>query len=444
MALLSAQLPWPQRPRRRSRLHPRGTAVLYARAARARRVCVCRADGMRSARTDAGELPRVHDFSTYDCRDVASQRLAMLWYEQGPRRSAWSSYLQVITLLHSLSLHAARPLLFATTFAPGQRLRDMRLPAIVRYCNHLATAHFYCEILNLPPFAPSALTEAAQHPLLSRLNLFRLTQCSRVVSIDSDMLVVRPLAPLFSMPLDPHKAPFAALCCADVQNVRWRPNSTKIVNGGLLVIAPSKQGYEALQAPHHEAMLQQSAWPGRFAHWLQRFMYDQPWLAMAFGDNVTSLPKAFNLVEAGCRLEDESANATLRELSDATVLHFKGSAKPLAEYEPHAPVDSNEGMQCIVSMVSVNSSDDASSALSSPECERWLDVRAAQMFGRKHSKQADATVSLTCLRRFLVPWLVELHSAIQCDGCRQTSVVREVCMEVTPRSPAGTRAPCRL
>ena len=131
---------------------------------------------MRPGGADGQGLPRVHDFSTYDCGDGAGQRFAMLWYEGSPRRSAWASYIQAVPLIHSLSMHAARPLLFATRFAPGQRLGDMRLPGLIRYCNHLSTASFYCEVLNLPPFEPAAATEATQHALLSRLTLFGLTQ----------------------------------------------------------------------------------------------------------------------------------------------------------------------------------------------------------------------------------------------------------------------------
>ena len=106
----------------------------------------------------------------------------MLYYEQNSRGSAWSQHLQILSLVHSLSLHAQRPLLFATRFEEGQQLRDMRLPSLFRYCAHVATPSFYCEILDLPHFA---LTDAANDPLMARLNLFRLTQCRRVVSIDA-------------------------------------------------------------------------------------------------------------------------------------------------------------------------------------------------------------------------------------------------------------------
>ena len=271
----------------------------------------------------------VHDLASYDCRKGNRERFAMLWYEHGKSSaSPWAAYVHALPLLHSLSRFATRPLLLATAFAPGQQLSEMRLNSLVTYCHHLSTPTFYCDVLRLPHFAPAAGTEAPAHPLLDRLNLFGLTQCSRVVSVDGDMLAVRPLAPIFSLPLAPH-TPYAALCCAEVPSVRWRPHSpTRIVNAGLMVIAPSAAAAAALDAPRREAQREKAGHPGTFFRWLERYAYDQPWLAMAASAefNVTSLPRIYNLIETGCRGEQPAADETQVLLHTAVMLHYKGSA----------------------------------------------------------------------------------------------------------------------
>ncbi|BGP47109.1 glycogenin glucosyltransferase [Rhodotorula kratochvilovae] len=144
---------------------------------------------------------------------------------------------------------------------------------------------------------------------LTKLHLFRLTQYEKVVFLDADTLVVRPLSHLFQLP---HR-----LSAAPDQG--W-PDA---FNSGVLVATPSLDTFDALM----DMMRSRGTWDGGDQGLLNDFFPD--WHRLSFTYNVT--PSAYYTY----------APAYKRHGQDVSVLHFIGADKPWnrgsrAAYDPDA------------------------------------------------------------------------------------------------------------
>ncbi|GAA6057135.1 hypothetical protein JCM3770_004839 [Rhodotorula araucariae] len=144
---------------------------------------------------------------------------------------------------------------------------------------------------------------------LTKLHLFRLTQYEKVVFLDADTLVLRPLSHLFALP---HR-----LAAAPDQG--W-PDA---FNSGVLVATPSLETFDALM----DMMRSRGTWDGGDQGLLNDFFPD--WHRLSFTYNVT--PSAYYTY----------APAYKRHGQDVAVLHFIGADKPWyrgsrATYDPEA------------------------------------------------------------------------------------------------------------
>ena len=72
------------------------------------------------------------------------------------------------------------------------------------------------------------------HSVLTKLHVFRLTQFSKIIFLDADILPIRPLSHLFTLPHD-----FSA-----VPDVGW----PDIFNSGLMVLAPGEDKFNELMS----------------------------------------------------------------------------------------------------------------------------------------------------------------------------------------------------
>ncbi|GAA5889860.1 hypothetical protein JCM8208_001149 [Rhodotorula glutinis] len=131
---------------------------------------------------------------------------------------------------------------------------------------------------------------------LTKLHLFRLTQFDKVIFLDADTLVVRPISHLFQIP---HQ--FAA-----APDQGW-PDA---FNSGVLVATPSLDTFDALM----DMMRTRGTWDGGDQGLLNDFFPD--WHRLSFTFNVT--PSAYYTY----------APAYKRHGQDVSVLHFIGANKP--------------------------------------------------------------------------------------------------------------------
>jgi alpha-N-acetylglucosamine transferase len=106
---------------------------------------------------------------------------------------------------------------------------------------------------------------------LTKLHLFRLTQYSKVIFLDADTLVLRPLSHLFDLPVDFAAAP----------DQGW-PDA---FNSGVMVATPSIETFDALTA----MMKQRGSWDGGDQGLLNDFFPN--WHRLSFTYNVT--PSAY-------------------------------------------------------------------------------------------------------------------------------------------------------
>lgn len=105
----------------------------------------------------------------------------------------------------------------------------------------------------LPVYAPyvvltASLMQTLGRPdlshVLTKLHVFRLTQYQKIIFLDADVLPIRPLSPLFSIPHE-----FAA-----VPDVGW----PDIFNSGVLVLTPGQEKFNELS----ELLKTKGSWDG--------------------------------------------------------------------------------------------------------------------------------------------------------------------------------------
>ncbi|GAA6005138.1 hypothetical protein JCM10207_008519 [Rhodosporidiobolus poonsookiae] len=144
---------------------------------------------------------------------------------------------------------------------------------------------------------------------LTKLHVFRLTQYRKIIFLDADTLVLRPLSNLFDLP-----HPFAA-----APDQGW-PDA---FNSGVFVAEPSQETFDGLIS----MMQKRGTWDGGDQGLLNDFFPN--WHRLSFTFNVT--PSAYYTY----------APAYKRHGQDASVLHFIGADKPWkrgtrATYDPDA------------------------------------------------------------------------------------------------------------
>ncbi|KAK4705130.1 hypothetical protein P7C70_g1082, partial [Phenoliferia sp. Uapishka_3] len=163
---------------------------------------------------------------------------------------------------------------------------------------------------------------------LTKLHLFRLSQYQKVIFIDADTLILRPISPLFDSP-----SPFSA-----APDSGW-PDA---FNSGFMVATPSEATFDALM----DMMAQRGSWDGGDQGLLNDFFPD--WNRLSFTYNVT--PSAYYTY----------APAYRRHGTDVSVLHFIGRQKPW-----------NRGTRLSVTL---NSAEDLSQTGYNSLLNKWFDV----------------------------------------------------------------------
>jgi len=168
------------------------------------------------------------------------------------------------------------------------------------------------------PFSPAGRRDLAA--TLTKLHLFRLTQFDKVIFLDADTLVVRPISHLFQL-----AEPFAA-----APDQGW-PDA---FNSGVLVATPSLDTFDALM----DMMRSRGTWDGGDQGLLNDFFPD--WHRLSFTYNVTPsayytcvpsrlAPSPSFSARADTRPPPCSyAPAYKRHGQDVSVLHFIGANKP--------------------------------------------------------------------------------------------------------------------
>ncbi|GAA6029786.1 hypothetical protein JCM8097_001049 [Rhodosporidiobolus ruineniae] len=220
------------------------------------------------------------------------------------------SYLPgVLTTLHSL----------LDLEPPSQRARFdtvcLVTPATVGHQAQKALDKAFDHVVGVEPIASKSLDELkllGRRDLaltLTKLHLFRLTKYQKILFLDADTLVLRPLSHLFDLPV-----PFAA-----APDQGW-PDS---FNSGVFVAEPSKDTFEALV----RMMRERGTWDGGDQGLLNDFFPN--WHRLSFTYNVT--PSAYYTY----------APAYKRHGQDISVLHFIGTDKPWkrstrSTYDPEA------------------------------------------------------------------------------------------------------------
>ncbi|GAA5880921.1 hypothetical protein JCM3774_001777, partial [Rhodotorula dairenensis] len=131
---------------------------------------------------------------------------------------------------------------------------------------------------------------------LTKLHVFRLTQFEKILYLDADTLVLRPLSHLFNLPYRFAAAP----------DVGW-PDA---FNSGVFVAEPSAETFDGLR----DMMRQRGTWDGGDQGLLNDYFHD--WHRLSFTYNVT--PTAYYTY----------APAYKRHGQDVSVLHFIGAEKP--------------------------------------------------------------------------------------------------------------------
>lgn len=80
--------------------------------------------------------------------------------------------------------------------------------------------------------------------VLTKLHIFRLTQYSKIIFLDADVLPIRPLSHLFNLPHE-----FSA-----VPDVGW----PDIFNSGVMIFSPGEDKFEELR----ELLKEKGSWDG--------------------------------------------------------------------------------------------------------------------------------------------------------------------------------------
>ncbi|KAF8913104.1 hypothetical protein CPB84DRAFT_1841512 [Gymnopilus junonius] len=142
--------------------------------------------------------------------------------------------------------------------------------------------------------------------VLTKLHVFRLTQFSKIIFLDADVLPIRPLSHLFSLPFE-----FSA-----VPDVGW----PDIFNSGVLVLTPGEDKFEEL----NQLVATKPSWDGG----------DQGLLNEWRGDNWHRLSFTYNTTPTAAYTY---APAYERYGSQIKVIHFIGTNKPWSSIPYRSP-----------------------------------------------------------------------------------------------------------
>ncbi|KAK7465365.1 glycogenin glucosyltransferase [Stygiomarasmius scandens] len=150
--------------------------------------------------------------------------------------------------------------------------------------------------------------------VLTKLHVFRLTQYSKIIFLDADVLPIRPLSHLFSTPHE-----FSA-----VPDVGW----PDIFNSGVLVLSPGEEKFSELQ----QLLKSKGSWDGG----------DQGLLNEWRGSNWNRLSFTYNTTPTAAYTY---APAYERFGSKISAIHFIGPNKPWKSIPYRAPFASQSSQQ---------------------------------------------------------------------------------------------------
>ncbi|THV07552.1 hypothetical protein K435DRAFT_847971 [Dendrothele bispora CBS 962.96] len=150
--------------------------------------------------------------------------------------------------------------------------------------------------------------------VLTKLHVFRLTQYSKIIFLDADVLPIRPLSHLFSTPHE-----FSA-----VPDVGW----PDIFNSGVLVLSPGEEKFSELQ----QLLKAKGSWDGG----------DQGLLNEWRGNNWNRLSFTYNTTPTAAYTY---APAYERFGSQISAIHFIGPNKPWKSIPYRAPFASQSSQQ---------------------------------------------------------------------------------------------------
>uniref|UniRef100_A0A0W0FAM2 Putative glycosyltransferase family 8 protein GLGEN n=1 Tax=Moniliophthora roreri TaxID=221103 RepID=A0A0W0FAM2_MONRR len=163
--------------------------------------------------------------------------------------------------------------------------------------------------------------------VLTKLHVFRLTQYSKIIFLDADVLPIRPLSHLFSLPHEFSAAP----------DVGW----PDIFNSGVMVLSPGEDKFNELQ----ELLKSRGSWDGGDQGLLNEWR-GQNWNRISFTYNTTPTAAYTSVVTSYMRLIwvktshtrlYSYAPAYARFGSQISAIHFIGSNKPWRSIAYRAP-----------------------------------------------------------------------------------------------------------
>ncbi|KAK7058372.1 glycogenin glucosyltransferase [Paramarasmius palmivorus] len=146
--------------------------------------------------------------------------------------------------------------------------------------------------------------------VLTKLHVFRLTQYSKIIFLDADVLPIRPLSHLFTLPHEFSAAP----------DVGW----PDIFNSGVMVLSPGEDKFRELQ----DLLKSRGSWDGGDQGLLNEWR-GQNWNRISFTYNTTPTA-AYTYAPAYARFG-----------SQISAIHFIGSNKPWKSIAYRAPFQSS-------------------------------------------------------------------------------------------------------
>ncbi|KAF5368445.1 hypothetical protein D9758_002278 [Tetrapyrgos nigripes] len=185
------------------------------------------------------------------------------------------------------------------------------IPYFKRVSGHMTLPMELGPILIVLPHIPG---RPDLNTVLTKLHVFRLTQYSKVIFLDADVLPIRPLSHLFSTPHEFSAAP----------DVGW----PDIFNSGVLVLSPGEEKFSELQ----QLMKTKGSWDGG----------DQGLLNEWRGHNWNRLSFTYNTTPTAAYTY---APAYERFGSLISAIHFIGPNKPWKSIPYRAPFASQSSQQ---------------------------------------------------------------------------------------------------
>ncbi|GAM18226.1 hypothetical protein SAMD00019534_014010, partial [Acytostelium subglobosum LB1] len=85
-------------------------------------------------------------------------------------------------------------------------------------------------------------------PAFSKFKAWMMTKYTRIIWLDSDMLIIKNIDHLFSFIDMNEPETIYATVDADATSCQWQPHRMKLINSGLVVLSPRKEIYDKLIA----------------------------------------------------------------------------------------------------------------------------------------------------------------------------------------------------